>query len=310
MQRFLLLLLVAALSGSVVTAAEEPPAPPTLEATYLGLSYGPMRQARLVPLPEGVLARAPGLTVTSEQLAARLAEDSDGDEKTRLLLEKNAPFLLERMVVSGLLESEARAWALAQSRPTENESPGSLIETHLRSLAAGVTVTTEEARAFFTANPTMFPGATFEQVEEALQAYLISQKQDALIAAHINGLSARTPVELDAAWYQAHAPAMLETPVDEIRRSGKPALVDFGAGGCMACDMMTPLLEELRAEYAGRASVLFVSVRDDPLLGARYGIRVIPVQVLFNAQGKEVFRHEGFWGKDAMVAKLAELGVK
>src|SRR5664279_4614812 len=98
MLRYLLLSIALMVTGSALRAADEAPTvapPPTLEATYLGLSYGPLRQARLVPLPEGLLARAGEVTVTSAQLAARIAEPRD-DAAARALLEKNAPYLVER----------------------------------------------------------------------------------------------------------------------------------------------------------------------------------------------------------------------
>ena len=306
---FLLPLMALLASGPALTAADEAPPAPTLEAAYPGLSSGPLRQARLLALPEGVLARAAGMVVKEAEVAARIAEAGD-DAPLRRLLEKNAPYLVEKLVTDTLLAEEARAWALAQGKPTQEESPGSLVETYLHSLAAQAQVTPEEAKAFFAANQEMFGGATYDQVEGDLRTYLLTEKQDALVDAHVNSLSARTPVELNAAWFQAHAAAALDNPVDQARRSGKPALVDFGAGGCLACDRMTPLLEELGRDYGERAKVLFASVRDDPLLGARYNVRVIPLQVVFDAQGQEVFRHLGFWPREAMVAKLAELGVK
>jgi len=47
-----------------------------------------------------------------------------------------------------------------------------------------------------------------------------------------------------------------------------------------------------------------------PVLAARYGIGSIPVQVLFDKDGKERFRHVGFFPQDEIEKKLAEMGVK
>jgi thiol-disulfide isomerase/thioredoxin len=303
------LLLLTAASAALAAEAPAVPPPPTLEGTYLGLSYGPLRQARLVPLPEGTLVRAGAVTITSAQLAERLAEPR-ADGAPPALVEKDAPYVLERLAANALLLLEAQAWAQAQGKPTADESPGSLLETYLQSVAAQAQVTPEEAQAYYAAHPDLFGGAAYGEVAADLRAYLLSEKQDALMDAHVNSLSARTPVELNAAWFAAHAKAALDTPVDWARRSGRVSLIDFGAGGCIACDQMTPLLEELRRDYTGRANIVFASVRDNPILGYRYNIRVIPQQVLFDASGREVFRHTGFWAKSAMMAKLAELGVK
>jgi thioredoxin 1 len=72
---------------------------------------------------------------------------------------------------------------------------------------------------------------------------------------------------------------------------------------------MAPILEDLKAEYEGRLNVLFVHVREDPVLAAVYGIESIPVQVFFDKAGKEVFRHVGFFARDEIEKKLSELGV-
>ncbi|MBW2050127.1 MAG: hypothetical protein JRJ09_16595 [Deltaproteobacteria bacterium] len=45
------------------------------------------------------------------------------------------------------------------------------------------------------------------------------------------------------------------------------------------------------------------------MLGARFGIRVIPVQVFYNAKGKEVFRHQGFYAEAEVLKQVKKLGV-
>jgi thioredoxin 1 len=87
-------------------------------------------------------------------------------------------------------------------------------------------------------------------------------------------------------------------------------MVDFGADGCRPCDMLKPILESLKTDYDGKANILFVHVRDEQVLATRYGIDMIPVQIFFDKDGNEVFRHVGFWPKDQIVAKFVEMGVK
>jgi thioredoxin 1 len=99
----------------------------------------------------------------------------------------------------------------------------------------------------------------------------------------------------------AHAPA--ETPQ-------LPRLVDLGRGTCRACKMMAPILTGLAAQYAGELIVEVIDLREDAGAARRYGIRMIPTQIFFDATGKERFRHEGFMSKDAILAKWQELGVE
>ena len=88
-----------------------------------------------------------------------------------------------------------------------------------------------------------------------------------------------------------------------------PRLVDLGASKCVPCKMMTPVLDELKKEYEGRMDVEFIDVWKNPDAGKAHGIRIIPTQIFFTADGKEAFRHEGFFGKDDILAKWKELGV-
>ncbi len=88
-----------------------------------------------------------------------------------------------------------------------------------------------------------------------------------------------------------------------------PRLVDLGADKCIPCKMMAPMLEELRAEYAGKFQVDFIDVWKDPEAGRKYNIRLIPTQIFYDAAGRELFRHEGFISKQDILTKWKELGI-
>src|SRR5512141_3398391 len=77
-----------------------------------------------------------------------------------------------------------------------------------------------------------------------------------------------------------------------------PRLVDLGAGKCIPCKKMAPILEELKKEYAGRMNVEFIDVWVNPDAGKPYGIEVIPTQIFYDAEGKELFRHVGFFARE------------
>ena len=69
-------------------------------------------------------------------------------------------------------------------------------------------------------------------------------------------------------------------------------------------------VNELKKDYDGRMDVEFIDVWKNPGAGKEYGIRMIPTQVFFGADGKEIFRQEGFFGKVDILAKWKELGVE
>jgi len=89
-----------------------------------------------------------------------------------------------------------------------------------------------------------------------------------------------------------------------------PKLLDLGSKACIPCKMMAPLLEELTKEYAGRLQVEFIDVwmKENAAKAKEYGIKAIPTQIFFAADGKELWRHEGFISKEDILAKWKELG--
>jgi thioredoxin 1 len=91
--------------------------------------------------------------------------------------------------------------------------------------------------------------------------------------------------------------------------SGLPRLVDLGAGKCIPCKMMAPILEDLKEQYKGRLDVVFLDVWENPNVSKQYGIQVIPTQIFYDATGKELFRHEGFFSKEDILTKWKELGI-
>jgi thioredoxin 1 len=88
-----------------------------------------------------------------------------------------------------------------------------------------------------------------------------------------------------------------------------PRLVDLGADKCLPCKKMAPILAKMKKAYAGRLEVEFIDVWKQPDAGKAYGIKLIPCQIFFGADGKELFRHEGFISEEDILAKWKELGV-
>lgn len=88
-----------------------------------------------------------------------------------------------------------------------------------------------------------------------------------------------------------------------------PKLLDLGATKCIPCKAMAPILEELKKEYTGKMTVEFIDVWQNEDAGKRYGVDIIPTQIFYDADGKELFRHTGFFGKDDILAKWKELGI-
>ena len=99
-------------------------------------------------------------------------------------------------------------------------------------------------------------------------------------------------------------------PEREAPVKGMVTMIDLGAKKCIPCKMMAPILEKLEKVYAGRAAVIFFDVWEDPKPAQRFGVRVIPTQIFFDREGKEVYRHQGFLGEEEIVRRFREMGVK
>ena len=110
---------------------------------------------------------------------------------------------------------------------------------------------------------------------------------------------------LSALWTDAWAAKFKDVPV-----KGMVTMVDLGATSCIPCKMMAPILKKLKKAYKGKAAIIFIDVWKHRDQSKRFGIRVIPTQIFFDKNGKEVYRHKGFMSKKAIIRQLKKMGVK
>jgi len=274
----------------------------TLENQFPGLSNGLLKSALLSDLPEGVILESGSVIVRDNDIISTL---NQSDPRIRSQLERNLFFLLEQTATRMIIISEAQATGGKDQKENERE----LIGRHLAEIAEKAQVTDSELKAFYDGNQEMVGGASFDQVKEPIRQLLLQQKKEALIGEYIQNLGQNREVTLDRSWVEKQYALALDNPVDKARQSGKPTMVEFGATGCIPCDMMQPILESLRMKFGSKLNVVFVQVREQQILGARYGIRSIPVQVFFDAQGREVFRHEGFLPEEKILPILKDMGL-
>ena len=107
----------------------------------------------------------------------------------------------------------------------------------------------------------------------------------------------------------AAAPDRASIAVQAVQNKALPRLVDLGAGKCIPCKMMRPILEELKVSCSETFRTEFIDVWENPEAGQQYGINLIPTQIFYGADGKELFRHEGFFAKEDILGKWKEFGV-
>lgn len=68
----------------------------------------------------------------------------------------------------------------------------------------------------------------------------------------------------------------------EILNGSLPALVDFYATWCGPCKALSPIVEKLASEYAGKLTVGKLNIDDAPKVPSEYSVRAVPTIVFFN----------------------------
>ena len=82
----------------------------------------------------------------------------------------------------------------------------------------------------------------------------------------------------------------------EVLASKEPVLVDFWASWCGPCKMLSPVIDELAEEYAGRVKVVKVNVDDEGALALKYDVMTIPTVMIFK-NGELLERVSGAYPK-------------
>ncbi|WP_342279087.1 MULTISPECIES: thioredoxin [unclassified Candidatus Tisiphia] len=83
----------------------------------------------------------------------------------------------------------------------------------------------------------------------------------------------------------------------EVLESTTPVLVDFWAGWCGPCKMLTPIIEELSKELVGKIKIVKMDIDQNPNIPSSLGIRSIPTMILFK-DGKQLATKTGVFPKN------------
>lgn len=93
---------------------------------------------------------------------------------------------------------------------------------------------------------------------------------------------------------------------ETVLNADKPALIDFWAVWCGPCRIVAPVVEQLAADYEGRAVIGKLDVDSNRDTAVRYGIQAIPTLLLVKG-GQVADRIVGVADRNSIAAKLDAL---
>lgn len=91
----------------------------------------------------------------------------------------------------------------------------------------------------------------------------------------------------------------------KIIQSEKPVLVDFFATWCGPCQMLAPILKEVKDQLGDRVSIIKIDVDKNQALAAQYQVRGVPTMMLFQ-NGQQLWRQSGVLSKDQIASVILQ----
>lgn len=96
------------------------------------------------------------------------------------------------------------------------------------------------------------------------------------------------------------------------KQKSKVTFVELGSVNCIPCKKMQPVMKAIEEKYGEQISVVFYDVwkEEQKKYAGQYKIKLIPTQVFLDENGKEFFRHEGFFAESEIDKVLTKRGLK
>ena len=92
----------------------------------------------------------------------------------------------------------------------------------------------------------------------------------------------------------------------------KVTFIELGSVRCIPCQQMQPVMKSIREKYPTQVDVVFHDVWTEAgaPFAKQYGIEAIPTQVFLDRDGKEFYRHIGYFPEEELVKVLNQKGIK
>jgi len=104
-----------------------------------------------------------------------------------------------------------------------------------------------------------------------------------------------------------------QTKLPKEKQAIKPSItfIELGSVNCIPCKKMQPVMKAIKQKYGDKVNVLFYDVwtEEQKPYAQQFGIRLIPTQIFLDENGKEFFRHEGFYPEEEIHKIFKQRGV-
>ncbi|CAA6822838.1 MAG: Thioredoxin [uncultured Sulfurovum sp.] len=100
----------------------------------------------------------------------------------------------------------------------------------------------------------------------------------------------------------------LYADIEEKIGNGKPTIIAFGMRHCYSCLTMSKMFATILKEHSEYQIYSVDGQKERLILRDKYKLKLMPVQVFFDAEGNEVFRHEGAYKKPVLDIIMKKYG--
>ncbi|MFN4027466.1 MULTISPECIES: thioredoxin [Flavobacterium] len=100
----------------------------------------------------------------------------------------------------------------------------------------------------------------------------------------------------------------MNSSFDQLIHSDKPVLIDFYATWCGPCQMLGPILKEVKDRLGERVSIIKVDVDKNQELAAMQQVRSVPTMLLYQ-NGKLLWRQSGVVSKEDIIKTILDKSI-
>ncbi len=237
-------------------------------------------------------------------------------EDVRKNYQRDYPGLLEELITREVLLQEAKrlkidtaAGVKERIELNKKNKDNILLEELIKSeVLPKVQVNEEEMQKFYRDNEGQMQGLSYGQMKPQIQSYILKQNQQDAIGIYADNLCNGAKISRNEKWLKQEE-SKIKNPITKALKNRLPTMVDFGAGTCLACIQMKPIINELQKELKDKANILLIDVNEQQILTRKYKIMQIPTQIFFDTTGAEIHRHVGFFPRDSILVNLKNAGL-